>query len=353
MPDRHRSLCLVTSIVVFVTVQWMVPPQAYFAHLHPPPAAALCCDFVILGTPAERREAFQGKASCIGCARASMLVKPSRARDVKNVTHGGGTRLRCSFGHATHQPPSSVRDRCRADCESFPCAGTEARKSGTENLMPTGPTCGGVAASSDFAILATTAERREAFQGKASCIGCARASMLLKPTRARDVKNVRHTYRGVRCEHHSSQLCACAGPGSFALRRRLVCLRSNHDRGTGRDLRARSSRDSSNRRNCISLCHRRGKCSRARALSNLDLHCLRQGLRCRSVALVLSRIDFGGDGLVGDHVRPSWLWTRRDASKPTTLARTALLVAQREGNSRRSRHKISPELLVRADEVIE
>jgi hypothetical protein len=46
---------------------------------------------------------------------------------------------------------------------SFPCTGTESRKSGTENLMPTGPTCGGVAACRDFAILATPAERREAF----------------------------------------------------------------------------------------------------------------------------------------------------------------------------------------------
>jgi hypothetical protein len=106
-----------------------------------------------------------------------------------------GTRLRCSFGHATHQPPSSVRDRCRADRESFPCAGTEARKSGTENLMPTGPTRGGVAACRDFAILATTAERREAFYGKASSIGCARASMLVKPSRARDVKNKGGVYR--------------------------------------------------------------------------------------------------------------------------------------------------------------
>jgi hypothetical protein len=99
----------------------------------------------------------------LAMARANGVEPNLAPCSAKVSCTGGGTRLRCSFGHATHQPPSSVRDRCRADYESFPCAGTEARKSGTENLMPTGPTCGGVAASSDFAILATTAERREAF----------------------------------------------------------------------------------------------------------------------------------------------------------------------------------------------
>jgi hypothetical protein len=75
----------------------------------------------------------------------------------------GGTRQDCRFGHAPHQPPSSSEVGAVQTVRAFPCARTEARKSGTENLMPTGPTCGGVAASSDFAILATTAERREAF----------------------------------------------------------------------------------------------------------------------------------------------------------------------------------------------
>jgi hypothetical protein len=87
----------------------------------------------------------------------------------------GGTRQHCFFGHATHQPPS-VRGSAEQSV-SFPCAGTEARKSGTENLMPTGPTCGAVAASSDFAILATTAERREAFQGTRRSDQAARAPL--------------------------------------------------------------------------------------------------------------------------------------------------------------------------------
>jgi hypothetical protein len=32
------------------------------------------------------RNRVAGNASCIGCARASMLLKPSRARDVKSVS---------------------------------------------------------------------------------------------------------------------------------------------------------------------------------------------------------------------------------------------------------------------------
>ena len=52
-----------------------------------------CYCFCILGDPAERLKGIReqgGRRTCWADAR-----------------------LRCSFGHATHQPPSSVRDRCR------------------------------------------------------------------------------------------------------------------------------------------------------------------------------------------------------------------------------------------------
>jgi hypothetical protein len=53
----------------------------------------------------------------------------------RGMLSGGGTRLRCSFGHAAHRPPH--RPEVGAEqSESFPCARTESRKSEASNFTP-------------------------------------------------------------------------------------------------------------------------------------------------------------------------------------------------------------------------
>ena len=152
-------------------------------------------DFAILATTAERREAFQGTRRSDQAARSPvrwcMLLKLSRARRQKRKAcygeRNGAALPRC----ATHHPPSRPR-KVPSILRSFPRARPTLQSRGPRISRRLADVGWGLATSSDFEILGTPAERREAFQGTRRSDQAARSPvrwcMLLKLSRARRQK---------------------------------------------------------------------------------------------------------------------------------------------------------------------
>jgi hypothetical protein len=90
-----------------------------------------------------------------------MLVKPSRARDVKSVKHCRHEAALLIWTYPPPPPPSRLN------------VGAEV---GGREFRVDWPTCSGIAACSDFAILAIPDERREAFY-RAHLIPASRAQV--------------------------------------------------------------------------------------------------------------------------------------------------------------------------------